>query len=80
MTRQERVRFAEILRQLKEQQSTLFTLMDQLASVRDVLKDASPEFAFRFSERVAHWQSLNASLRAETDAAFDEKIATLFRE
>ena len=62
---------------LKEQQTELFALQDQVAAMRDLMKGASPNFARMFSERVAEWQNRARSLRADTSAQFDEIILRL---
>jgi ABC-type transporter Mla subunit MlaD len=67
----------DVFQELKEQQSALGALMDQVAALRDVLANASPEFSRQFSERLEYWQTQGASLKAETAAAFDATIQRL---
>jgi hypothetical protein len=67
----------DILQQLKEQQSELSAVMNQVAALRDVLTGASPEFSRQFSERLEYWQTRAASHSADTAAAFDATIRRL---
>lgn len=69
--------FVDVYEELKEMQSGLSVVMDQVAALRDLMKEASPQFATLFSERLEYWQTQEASLRAETNALFDEKIRQL---
>ena len=69
--------FVDVFKELKEMQSGLSVVMDQVASLRDLMKEASPQFTTLFSERLEYCQTQEASLRAETNAAFDEKIRQL---
>jgi len=62
---------------LKEQQRDLFALHDQLAAVRDLMKEASPNFARMFESRVAGWQSQGRTLNDDTLSKFDEIILKL---
>jgi hypothetical protein len=62
---------------LKAQREELDLVMDQVASLRDVMKDASPNFARLFDDRVKYWQNRVASLRAGTNEEFDKMIARL---
>jgi hypothetical protein len=75
--RELRALLANIFEHLKEQQLAIASVMDQLASLRDVLKEASPEFARVFSERLKHWQSQTAALNAGSAKLFDETIRQL---
>jgi hypothetical protein len=61
---------------LKEQQSELFEVRNQLAAVRDVMK-SSPKFAEMFSERLEDWQNRVHDANAEMLAKFDEIILRL---
>jgi hypothetical protein len=62
---------------LKEQQSELFEVKNQLAAVRDIMREASPNFARMFSERVQDWQNQGRAGNAEMLAKFDEIILRL---
>jgi hypothetical protein len=61
---------------LKEQQSELFAVENQLAAVRDVMK-GSPKFAEMFSERLEDWQNRGRAVNAGMLAKFDEIILRL---
>ncbi len=62
---------------LKEHQDSLTSIMNHLASLRDVLKEASPKFAQTFDDRLKHWENLTASSRVDSNKVFDEIIAAL---
>ena len=69
--------FVDVYEELKEIQGGLSVVMDQVAALRDLMKEASPQFATLFSERLEYWQTQETSLRAETNALFDQKIRQL---
>jgi hypothetical protein len=66
-----------IFEHLKENTDALSRVMDQLTSLRDVLTEASPKFADAFDSRLRYWQSLNASLRADSNRVYNETIQLL---
>jgi hypothetical protein len=72
-----RLLLANVFGHLKEQQAALTSVMDQLASLRDVLKEASPGFSRAFSERLKYWQSQTVAINADSAALFDETIRRL---
>ena len=67
----------DIFQLLKEQDKELKSVMNQVASLRDVLIGASPEFSRQFYERLEHWQTLGASHAAASAAALDATIQRL---
>jgi hypothetical protein len=67
----------EIFQLLKEQNKDLGAVMNQVASLRDVLVGASPEFSRQFYERLEHWQTLGASHASASSAALDASIERL---
>jgi hypothetical protein len=79
MSRQNDLRpfLVDIFKTLKQHQSDLGDLMDNVSALRDVLGNASPEFARQFSERLEHWKARGASLKAEAAAIFDAIIQRL---
>jgi ABC-type transporter Mla subunit MlaD len=78
MTDQEiRSTLATIFENLKENQDALSNVMDQLTSLRDVLKEASPGFSEAFEDRLQYWQSLNADLRADSNRTYNMTIRLL---
>jgi hypothetical protein len=68
---------ATIFEHLKENQEALSHVMDQLTSLRDVLKEASPGFSEAFDARLEYWQNLNADLRADSNRTYDATIRLL---
>ena len=62
---------------IKEQQRDLFALQNQLVAVRDLMNEASPNFARMFETRIAGWQSQGRTLNDDTLAKFDEIILKL---
>lgn len=63
--------------QLKDQQAELFEVKNQVAALRDLLKEASPTFEQMFSARVEYWRTRGRALNAETLEQFDEIILRL---
>lgn len=51
---------------IKEQERELFELKNQVAAMRDIIKDASSNFARMFSERVESFQSQGGALNDES--------------
>ena len=62
---------------LKVQQEELFALQNQVATMRDLMKDASPKFARMFSERLEEWQIRISGESARRYAELDEIILRL---
>jgi hypothetical protein len=75
--RELRGHLATIFMHLKEQQAAQTQLQNHLASLRDVLKEASPNFSRAFSERLEYWQHQTSALDADSAAGFDAIIAKL---
>jgi hypothetical protein len=72
-----RAYFVMLFTHLKAQREELDMVMDQLAALRDVLKDASPDFARAFDERLKYWQNRASLLRAGTIEEYGKMIARL---
>jgi hypothetical protein len=68
---------ATIFEHLKENQEALSHVMDELTSLRDVLKQASPGFTQAFDERLKYWRTQNAALRADSNRVYDATIRLL---
>lgn len=75
--REVRSLLANVFAHLKEQQLAIASLMDQVASLRDVLKEASPKFSNAFSERLKYWQSQTSAINADSVKLFDATIQQL---
>ena len=69
-----RLLLANIFGHLKTQQAAISVVMSEVASLRDVLKKASPKFSELFSERLKYWRAQTAALNAESAAEFDAMI------
>jgi hypothetical protein len=68
---------ATALLYIKEQERELSELKNQVAAMRDIMKDASPNFARMFSERVESFRSQGDALNDETLKIFDNMILKL---
>lgn len=68
---------ATIFEHLKENQDGLSHVMDELTSLRDVLKEASPGFSDAFDARLRYWQNQSAVLRADSNRVYDATIRLL---
>ena len=72
-----RAMLASVFAEIKELAEATSHLQDQVASLRDVLKEAGPKFAELFDARLKFWQSQTTAVRAQTNAIYDQTIRKL---
>jgi len=68
---------ATVFEHLREQENSLSNVMDELASLRDVLKETNPGFAHALESRLEYWKSRSAALRRDSNAIYDATIHLL---